>query len=180
MSTREHVVQQLAAQVRDVPDFPVEGILFRDITPILQDHDAFQAAIKLFTERYDGWNIDVFAGIESRGFLFAAPVALELQASFVPVRKVGKLPHNKVSRSYALEYGEATIEMHRDAIPEGARVVVIDDLLATGGTARAACELVEELGGHVHEAAFLIELEFLKGREQLGERSVTSFIRYTA
>ncbi len=178
VSRREKIVQRLAARVRNVPDFPVEGILFRDITPVLQDSDLFRSAIDLFVEHYRDASIDVFAGVESRGFLFAAPVALSLGASLVPIRKAGKLPAEKIQRSYALEYGEATLEIHRDAVQAGQRVVVIDDLLATGGTARAASELVEELGGDVVELAFLIELEALQGRKELGERRVTSFLRY--
>ena len=178
MPTREHVVQQLAAVVRDVPDFPVEGILFRDITPILQDPAAFQAAVDLFVDHYRDRNIDVFAGVESRGFLFAAPLALALKASFVPIRKVGKLPADKIQRSYKLEYGEATLEIHRDAVQANQRVVVVDDLLATGGTALAACQLVEELGATVVELAFLIELEALQGRKLLADHVVTSFLRY--
>ncbi len=175
---RDSVVQQLAARVRSVPDFPVPGILFRDITPILLDPGAFRAAVDLFVERYRHQNVERFAGIESRGFLFAAPVALALGAGFVPVRKRGKLPAARIERSYALEYGTASLEMHRDAIQPGQRVVIVDDLLATGGTARAVCELVEELGGTVLELCFLIELEALAGRERLRGRTVTSFLRY--
>ena len=178
VSEQERVVRELSARVRNVPDFPVQGILFRDITPILLDPKAFQAAVGLFVERYRDRGVHVFAGIESRGFLFAAPVALALGAGFAPVRKKGKLPAAKIERSYDLEYGQATLEMHRDAIGQGQRVVIIDDLLATGGTARAACELVEELGGQVLEIAFLIELEALQGRKQLDGRAVTAFLRY--
>jgi adenine phosphoribosyltransferase len=175
---RERVVRELTGRVRDVPDFPATGILFRDITPILQDPHSYRTAIDLFVENFRGRGVDLVAGIEARGFLFGAPVALALGAGFVPVRKIGKLPAEKVSRSYALEYGEAIIELHRDAVQPGQKVAVIDDLLATGGTAQAACELIEELGGQVVETAFLIELEFLHGRERLRGRRVTSFIRY--
>jgi adenine phosphoribosyltransferase len=175
---RERIVRDLAARIRDVPDFPVPGILFRDITPILKDPVAYRDCIDLFVDTFKGRGIEVFAGIESRGFLLAAPVALEIGAAFVPVRKLGKLPAEKVHRTYALEYGEATLELHRDAVRAGQRVAVLDDLLATGGTAEAACEMIEELGGNVVEVAFLIELDFLKGRERLRGRHVTSFIRY--
>jgi adenine phosphoribosyltransferase len=178
MSDRERILRDLTARVRDVPDFPMPGILFKDITPILKDPVSYRAAIDLFTRHFEGRGIEVFAGIESRGFLFAAPLALALGVAFVPVRKLGKLPAAKVQRTYALEYGEASMELHRDAIGRGQRVAVVDDLLATGGTATAACELVEDLGGQVAEVAFLIELEFLKGRERLRGRQVTSFIRY--
>lgn len=180
-SSEPHIearIERLAARVRNVPDFPVEGILFRDITPILQDPTSFQSAIDLFVERYRARDVHVFAGVESRGFLFAAPLALALGTSFVPIRKAGKLPAEKVSRSYSLEYGEATLEMHRDAVQRGQRVVIVDDLLATGGTALAASQLVEELGGEVVELAFLIELEALAGRDKLGERTVTTFLSY--
>jgi len=178
LKDRERIVRELRARVRDVPDFPVQGILFRDITPVLQDPTSFRACVDLFAEHFRDRDIDVFAGIESRGFLFAAPVALALGSGFVPVRKAGKLPAATVKRTYALEYGEATIELHRDAVHRGQRVALLDDLLATGGTAAAACELLEELGATIVEAAFLIELEFLKGRERLRGREVTSFIRY--
>jgi len=178
MLDRERVVHELRSRVRDVPDFPVPGILFRDITPIFQEPDLFRDCVELFVEHFHTKSIDVFAGIESRGFLFAAPVALELGAAFVPVRKMGKLPAAKVSRTYDLEYGQATIELHRDAIRPGQKVALIDDLLATGGTAAAACMLFEELGARLSEVAFLIELEALKGREKLQGRTVTSFIRY--
>ena len=178
MFDRERVVRELAARVRSIPDFPQPGILFRDITPILQDPASYRAAVSLFVENCRDRAADVLAGIESRGFLFAAPAALTLGAGFVPVRKQGKLPAAKLARTYALEYGEATLELHRDAIRAGQRVVVVDDLLATGGTAHAACELVEALGGTVIEVLFLIELEALHGRDQLRGRQVTSFLRY--
>ena len=177
MQDRERI-RSLRARVRDVPDFPVPGILFRDITPLLQDPASFHACVDLFADHFRDRDIDVFAGIESRGFLFAAPVALALGVGFVPVRKAGKLPAATVKRTYALEYGEATVELHRDAVERGQRVALIDDLLATGGTAAAACELFEELGATIVEVAFLIELAFLHGRDRLSGREVTSFIRY--
>ena len=178
MQNRERVVRELRARVRDVPDFPQKGILFRDITPLLQDPGSFRACIDLFVDHFRDRHIDVFAGIESRGFLFAAPVALALGAGFAPVRKAGKLPAATVRRSYALEYGEASIEMHRDAVRPGQRVALVDDLLATGGTAAAACDLLDELGAQIADVAFLIELEFLAGRQRLRGREITSFIRY--
>jgi adenine phosphoribosyltransferase len=178
MLNHDAVLRTLRSKVRDVPDFPVQGILFKDITPVFQDPAAFRSAVDLFVDHFRGQDVEVFAGVESRGFLFAAPVALALGAAFVPVRKAGKLPAAKVQRTYALEYGEATIEMHRDAVRAGQRVALVDDLLATGGTARAACQLIEELGGRIVDVAFLIELEFLKGRAALLGRTVTSFIRY--
>jgi len=164
--------------IRDVPDFPKPGIVFKDITPLLQNHEVFSGIIKQFTERYVGEGIDVVVGIESRGFLFGTPLAHQLGASFVPVRKKGKLPYKTVDISYDLEYGSATIEMHTDAISEGQRVVVIDDLLATGGTAHAACELIEQQGGSVVECAFVVELGFLNGREKIGNRKIHSLVTF--
>ena len=178
MFDREQVVRQLAARVRSVPDFPAPGILFRDITPILNDAASYRAAVDLFVETWRGREVEVCAGIESRGFLFAAPLALALGTGFVPIRKSGKLPAAKFERSYALEYGTATLEMHQDAVRPGQRVLILDDLLATGGTAHAACELVESAGGLVVEVAFLIELAALGGRQKLAGRTVTSFLRY--
>jgi adenine phosphoribosyltransferase len=178
LQARERVLEDLRARIRDVPDFPLPGILFRDITPLLQHPASFKACVDLFVDHFKSMRIDVFAGIESRGFLFAAPVALELGAGFVPVRKAGKLPAAKLRRTYALEYGEATIELHRDAVRPGQRVALVDDLLATGGTAEAACALLEEAGADIVDVAFLIELEFLKGRERLRGRNVTAFIHY--
>jgi len=178
MPDREVVVEDLRARIRDVPDFPLPGILFRDITPLLQHPASFKACVDLFVDHFKGAGIEVFAGIESRGFLFAAPVALALGAGFVPVRKAGKLPAAKLRRTYALEYGEATIELHRDAVRPGQRVALVDDLLATGGTAEAACHLLEEAGARIVDVSFLIELEFLQGRERLRGRKVTAFIHY--
>jgi len=178
MPDRERVVRELRARIRDVPDFPLPGILFRDITPILQHPASFRACVDLFVHHFKDMDIDCFAGIESRGFLFAAPVALELGAAFVPVRKAGKLPAAKLHRTYQLEYGSATIELHRDAVAPGQRVALVDDLLATGGTAEAACALLEEAGATVADVAFLIELDFLAGRARLRDRPVTTFIHY--
>ncbi len=178
MQDRERVLRELQAQIRDVPDFPIPGILFRDITPIFQDPKSFRACVDLFVDHFKDMRVEVFAGIESRGFLFAAPVALALGAGFVPVRKAGKLPAAKFQRTYDLEYGSATIELHRDAVRPGQRVALLDDLLATGGTAAAASSLLEEAGGTIVDIGFLIELDFLNGRQRLGGRPVTSFIHY--
>jgi len=178
MQDRERVARDLRQRIRDVPDFPLPGILFRDITPLLQHPPSFRACVDLFVDHFKDSQVEVFAGIESRGFLFAAPVALALGAGFVPVRKAGKLPAAKLLRSYALEYGEAAIELHRDAVRPGQRVALVDDLLATGGTAEAACRLLEEAGAHLVGVAFLIELDSLHGRDRLGDREVTAFIHY--
>ncbi len=168
----------LKSLVRDVPDFPKPGIIFKDITPLLQDPKAFKFIIDQFVERFKNKKIDVIVGIESRGFLFASVVAYALNRSLAIVRKKGKLPHLTVSYTYQLEYGQDTIELHEDAIPRGANVLVMDDLLATGGTAEATAQLVENMGGKVAELAFVIELGFLKGRERLKKYPVFSLINY--
>jgi adenine phosphoribosyltransferase len=153
--------------VRPVPDFPAAGVTFRDITPLLRDGPALSAVIDALAGSLRAGEIDVVAGIESRGFMFAAPLALRLDAGFVPIRKLGKLPGSTVRREYALEYGSGHLEMHRDAIRPGERVLLVDDVLATGGTARAAAEMIEELRGCIVEIAFVIELLGLHGRERL-------------
>lgn len=168
----------LRKSVRDVPDFPKPGIVFKDITPVLSDGALLRMVIEGFVEATKPLNVTKVVGIESRGFIFGTPLAAALGVGFVPVRKKGKLPWDCESTSYALEYGEATVEIHRDAVHRGERVVLIDDLLATGGTAAAAVELVERLGGIVAEAQFLIELEFLKGRTRLGDLPVRSFLAF--
>lgn len=168
----------LKSKIRDIPDFPKPGIIFRDITPVLQDSAIFKKVIETFSSRYSGQKMDAIVGIESRGFIFGAPLAYELGCSFVPVRKVGKLPYKTIQNSYDLEYGTATIEMHVDAVHKGERVVVMDDLLATGGTAEATCKLVEKQGGEVLECAFVVELTFLEGREKLDDRRVFSLVQY--
>jgi adenine phosphoribosyltransferase len=164
--------------IRDVPDFPEPGILFRDITPLLQDGAAFRYAVDRLTELYRDEGVDAVVGIESRGFLFAAPMALNLSLPLVPVRKPGKLPAARMTVEYALEYGTGELDIHRDALPEGAAAVVVDDLIATGGTAEAAGKLVERLGARVHSFAFLIELADLGGRERLRGHEVRSLVRY--
>ena len=157
----------LKASIRDIPDFPKPGIIFKDITPILSNSAVFSRVIDEFAARYSKKTFDTIIGIESRGFLFGASLAYKLGKPFVPVRKKGKLPYKTVEATYDLEYGAATIEMHVDAIDKGHKVIVIDDLLATGGTAAATCALVENQGGHVVECAFVVELAFLNGRNKL-------------
>ncbi len=163
--------------IRDIPDFPKQGIIFKDITPLLMDPVALDEVIRQLAEPYRDAGIEAVVGIESRGFIFAPAVACEIGAGFVPIRKPGKLPHKTVSREYALEYGTDTIEMHADAIADGAKVLMLDDLLATGGTMSAACEMVEDLGGDIAGIAFLIELCFLDGREKLTDYEIRSLIR---
>jgi adenine phosphoribosyltransferase len=168
----------LSNLVRDIADYPSPGVTFRDITPLLGDGPAFGRAIDALVERFVGIEVDRVLGMEARGFIVAAPVAKEIGAGFVPVRKAGKLPWAVVREEYSLEYGSDKLEMHRDAIHPGERVLVIDDVLATGGTAAATCRLVEELGGVVVGLGFLIEIGGLGGRGRLGERVVESLHRY--
>lgn len=168
----------IRALIRDVPDFPKPGILFKDITPLLADPQAFAMILDSFTEQYVGRHLDAIVGIESRGFIFGGALAARLNCSFVPVRKPGKLPYHVDRVKYALEYGEGTLEMHKDSIAEGANVLVVDDLLATGGTASGAAELVRGQGGHVVAFAFVIELSFLGGRERLLPTPVSSLVSY--
>ncbi|MDP9347649.1 MAG: adenine phosphoribosyltransferase [Gemmatimonadota bacterium] len=171
-------MEHLKDLIRDVPDFPVPGILFRDVTPLLRDPRGLREVVERLAEELRGVEVDAVAGIESRGFIFGAPLAMALGAGFVPIRKPGKLPAEKIRREYALEYGTSTLEMHADAVCPGERVLVVDDLLATGGTALASVRLVEELGGVVAAAAFVIELSFLDGRMALAGHDVRSLIRY--
>ena len=172
------IMDRLRAGVRDVPDFPKTGIVFKDITPLLSDHVLFRASIDLFLERCRGKEIDKIVGIDARGFLFGSAVAYELGVGFVPIRKRGKLPYKTEIAKYSLEYGQAEMEMHIDAMIEGERVILVDDLLATGGTSAAAATLIRKVGGRLLEAQFLIELEFLNGRKQLDPTPVISFLRY--
>ena len=164
--------------IADVPGFPKPGILFRDITPLLQDPSAFRHAIGLIKQAIAGNDIDAFAAIDARGFLLAAPLALDLNKPLLPVRKAGKLPRDAVKVTYDLEYGSNAMELHRDAIAPGQRVMVVDDLLATGGTAEATVKLVEELGGVVAGLAFLVELKDLGGRERIKGYPITTLIEY--
>ena len=171
-------VERLRAAVRDVPDFPKKGIVFKDITPVLSDPGLFRASVDLFLERCRGREIDKIVGIDARGFLFGSAVAYELRVGFVPIRKRGKLPYRTQVAKYSLEYGEAEMEMHIDAVRAGERVVLVDDLLATGGTSAAAAALIRNAGADLVEAQFLIELEFLEGRKRLEPTPVTSFLKY--
>ena len=164
--------------IRDVPDFPEKGIIFKDITTLLKDKDAFKYTIDLMVEKYRDQHIDKIVGIESRGFIFGGCAAYLLGCGFVPARKPGKLPSDKISESYTLEYGTNTLEIHTDAIEAGEKVVIIDDLLATGGTAAAVAKMVGQLKGEVAAIEFLIELDFLKGRDKLKGYTVNSYLRY--
>ena len=171
-------MQHLKDLIRNVPDFPRKGILFYDITTLLKDKRAFKEVIDILAARYRRQSIDLVLGVESRGFIFAPTLAYHLGAGFVPVRKPGKLPAETVKASYDLEYGQDTLEIHRDAIQKRQRVLVVDDLLATGGTAAAVIQLIRQLGGEVAGAAFLVELEFLNGRKKLNGYEVYSLLRY--
>jgi adenine phosphoribosyltransferase len=169
-------VQELLRFIRDIPDFPEPGIVFKDITPLLADPGAFRLAIDAMAATLDGSGADLVAGIEARGFVLAAPVAAALGVGFIPVRKAGKLPGETVGQEYALEYGTASVEVHRDALAASSKVAVLDDVLATGGTAEATCELLESLGGDVVAVSFLIELGFLRGRSKLEGRPVHTIL----
>ncbi len=169
---------QLKDKIRDVPDFPKEGIVFKDITPLLADVEAFQTVIDTFAKRYSDKSIDCVVGVEARGFIFGSALAYRMDAGFIPVRKSGKLPHHTHHVEYALEYGTDTIEMHIDALEPHHRVVVVDDLLATGGTVKATCELIEKFESEIVECAFAVELGFLNGREKLMGREIFSLIQY--
>jgi adenine phosphoribosyltransferase len=169
---------ELARLIRSIPDFPVKGILFRDITTLVRDGEALQEVIDTLVERYSGSDVEVVAAVEARGWIFGAPLAYELGAGFVPIRKPSKLPAQTISVSYSLEYGTNTLEMHKDAITPGTRVLLVDDLLATGGSAKAATQLIETLGGKVVGVAFLIELVDLHGRDALKGYDVYSIIQF--
>ena len=168
----------LARHVRDIPDFPKPGVVFKDVTPLLLDHVAFSTAVDAIVMHFGRGTVDKVVGIEARGFILAAPVAYHFGAGFVPARKAGKLPDGTVSVSYELEYGEETLEMHEDAVAAGDRVLIVDDVLATGGTAAATTQLVERLGGQVVGLAFLLELTFLDGMAKLSGRDVVSLLTY--
>ncbi|HEX8098873.1 MAG TPA: adenine phosphoribosyltransferase [Actinomycetota bacterium] len=175
---QNHTIERAKELIRDVPDFPQKGIMFKDITPLLADENAFSSVIDLIVVHYGRGNIDKVVGIEARGFILASPVAYHFGAGFVPVRKEGKLPWDAEREEYALEYGTAVLEVHRDSIRPGERVLIVDDVLATGGTARATAELVERLGGKVMGIACLIELTFLNGRDALSNYDFFSLIAY--
>lgn len=168
----------LGQYIREIPDFPKPGILFRDITPLLSHAEAFREAIARLADQYRDQKIDVLVAAEARGFIFAAPLAIALQTAFVPVRKPGKLPFDKHSYSYDLEYGSDTLEMHSDAVKKGQRVLVVDDLLATGGTVEACCRLLERTEAEIAGCAFAIELTALEGRERLNRYPVFSLLQY--
>ncbi len=168
----------LAALVRNIPDFPVKGIQFKDVTTLLKRGDAFNQAIDDLVKPFADRKVELVAAVESRGFIFGAPAAYKLNAGFVPVRKLGKLPSEKINESYTLEYGAETLEMHTDALARGQKVLIVDDLIATGGSARATINLIERLGGKVAGLAFLIELKFLNGRDRLKGYDIHSVIQY--
>jgi len=168
----------LRAKIREVPDFPKPGILFYDITTLLREPDAFAAVIDRMADAVAGEQIDLVVGMESRGFIFAAPLAIKLGAGFVPVRKLGKLPAETIEVEYALEYGTATLEIHRDAIQPGQRVLIVDDLLATGGTVMGTMELVRRLGGEIAGLSFMVELTALNGRERLAGHRIHTLLTY--
>ena len=171
-------IQLIRDRIRDVPDFPKPGILFKDITPLLADPQALRAAAEALAAPYRDNRIDLVVGIEARGFIFGTPVAGLLDVGFVPIRKPGKLPWETRSASYDLEYGSDALEIHTDAVAEGERVLVVDDLLATGGTSRAACDLLAGMGAEIVEVAVLIELEFLKGRQRLAPFEARSILKF--
>ncbi len=177
INRRSHM-KKVEDYIRTIPDFPEPGIMFRDVTSILQDADGFHLAIDEMKKLLENVEFDVIAGAESRGFIFGAPLAYALHKPFVLVRKKGKLPCETIEQEYDLEYGTATIEMHKDAITPGQKVVIVDDLIATGGTIEAACKLVEQLGGEVVKIIFLMELAGLKGREKLAKYDVSSVVTY--
>jgi adenine phosphoribosyltransferase len=171
-------MESLRKHIRDIPGFPKEGIVFRDITPLIGDYAAFEEAVDELAAPFESKEVDLVLGIESRGFIFGGAVALTLGAGFLPARKPGKLPAETVAAHYELEYGTDSIELHADAVTKGQRVLIVDDLMATGGTAAAAVELVEKLGGEVVGLSFLIELTFLDGRKKIKGYDITSLIRY--
>lgn len=169
---------RLRSKIRDIPDFPKPGILFKDITPLIKDPASLKLAVSLLAQPYWGTEIDAVAGMEARGFIFGSLVAAELNLPFIPLRKPGKLPYQVERVTYDLEYGTAELQIHADAVEPGQKVLVIDDLLATGGTAKASCQLIEKLGGHVVACAFVVELDFLGGRETLSPYPVHSLLNY--
>jgi adenine phosphoribosyltransferase len=172
--TRDYI----KSKVRSIPDWPIKGVIFRDITTLLQDPTAHREISSIFYNRYANEDIDKIVGIDARGFLFGSVLAYKLEVGFIPIRKKGKLPYKTIGESYSLEYGEETIEIHEDAIRAGERVVIIDDLMATGGTIAAAANLVEKLGGEIIECAFVVELPDLNGKAKLGNKKIFSIIEF--
>jgi adenine phosphoribosyltransferase len=174
----EEIINDLKAKIRDIPDFPKPGVVFKDITPLLADPRAFRSALDLLGDRYHDRGVDVVVGVEARGFIIGSALAYKLGAGHAVIRKEGKLPSKTYRAIYQLEYGTDTLEIHQDALPAGARVLIADDVLATGGTVAAAIDLVKKVGGEILELAFLIELSFLKGREKLEGYPIFSVIKY--
>ena len=170
--------EYIKSNVRSIPDWPIQGVIFRDITTLLEDPKVFKTICAIFYNRYVDQKVDKIVGIDARGFIFGAVLAYQLDISFVPIRKKGKLPYKTISESYSLEYGEETIEIHEDAIADGDRIVIIDDLMATGGTIAASASLVEKLGGDILECAFVIELPDLKGRDKMGNRDCFAIVEF--
>jgi len=170
------IKMNLSDKIRNIPDFPKEGILFKDITPLLRDKEALKEAIEKMADMFRDYEIDYVVGIEARGFLVGTPLAIKLDKGFIPIRKPGKLPHEVLKKSYELEYGKNEIEIHKDAVSEGDKILIVDDLLATGGTTLASTEMIEELGGEVVACAFLLELAALNGREVLKDYEVKSLL----
>ena len=168
----------LKDSIRSIPDWPIEGVIFRDITTLMQDPEAYRNACDVFYKRYKNLNIDKVVGIDARGFVFGAVLAYQLNVGFVPVRKKGKLPYKTVSEHYTLEYGKNTVEMHEDAITAGEKIVIVDDLIATGGTIEAAVKLVKKLGGDILECAFIVELPDLKGREKIKDQKIFTICEF--
>lgn len=178
MNEKMGLLEELKDSIRDIPDFPKKGIIFKDITTLLKDGRKFRAAVDAIAEKYTGEKIDKVVAIEARGFILGSVIAYKLGAGMVPVRKKGKLPHETSSVEYELEYGKDSLEMHKDAISPNDRVLVVDDLLATGGTMKAVCDLIEKAKGDISSIAFLIELTFLNGRDRLKGRDVFSLIKF--
>ncbi len=171
-------MENLKASIRSIPDWPIDGVIFRDLTTLMQNPQAFKETCDLFHNRYKNQSIDKIVGIDARGFVFGAVLAYHLNIGFVPVRKKGKLPYKTIQASYTLEYGENTVEMHKDSISKGERVVIVDDLIATGGTIAAAVKLTERLGGDIVECAFVVELPDLKGRDQIKGQKIYSMVMF--
>lgn len=170
-------VDELKSLIRDIPDFPKKGVIYKDITPLLKEGESFKKIVDTLAERYKDRRIDYIASIEARGFVFGSALAYRMGKGLIPIRKKGKLPYKTMSVTYDLEYGTDTLEMHEDAVKKGDRVLIVDDLLATGGTAAAACDLVKKTGGEIEEISFVIELEFLKGRDKLKDYPVFSLFK---
>ena len=168
----------LKDSIRSIPDWPIDGVIFRDLTTLMQDPEAFRNTCDVFYNRYKKLDIDKVVGIDARGFVFGAVLAYQLNVGFIPVRKKGKLPHKTVSEQYTLEYGKNTVEMHEDAITEGEKIVIVDDLIATGGTIEAAVKLVKKLGGDILECAFIVELPELKGREKIKDQKIFTICEF--